>query len=175
MKWMLAVVMPLVCAFSLRSLIYDMHHSFWGWFVCSGAGAVYAFGFIMMTPQLFINYKLKSVAHLPWRFLCYRFVNTFIDDLFAFIIRMPMMHRVATMRDDVVFFAFLFQLWKYPVDASRAQPGVDMADSSNNKALKGEDKSSNKNARLHHSKTGKKKKRLMIFMQSLPLNILTAM
>jgi hypothetical protein len=21
----------------------------------------------MMTPQLFINYKLKSVAHLPWR------------------------------------------------------------------------------------------------------------
>lgn len=26
----------------------------------------------MMTPQLFINYKLKSVAHLPWRMLTYK-------------------------------------------------------------------------------------------------------
>jgi len=52
---------------------------------------VYTFGFILMTPQLFINHHLKSVSHLPWKFLGYRFVNTFIDDLFAFIIRMPTM------------------------------------------------------------------------------------
>jgi hypothetical protein len=26
---------------------------------------VYAFGFLMMTLQLFINNKLKSIAHLP--------------------------------------------------------------------------------------------------------------
>ena len=36
------------------------------------AGAVYTFGFISMTPQLFINYKLKSVAHLPWRMMTYK-------------------------------------------------------------------------------------------------------
>jgi hypothetical protein len=30
-------------------------------------GFVYAFGFVMMTPQLYINYKLKSVAHMPWK------------------------------------------------------------------------------------------------------------
>ena len=54
-------------------------------------GAVYTFGFIAMTPQLFINYKLRSVAHLPWKFLMFRALNTFIDDLFAFIIRMPTM------------------------------------------------------------------------------------
>lgn len=47
-----------------------------------------------MTPQLFINYKLKSVAHLPIRVMVYRSLNTFIDDLFAFIIRMPIMHRI---------------------------------------------------------------------------------
>ena len=35
-------------------------------------------GFIMMTPQLFINYKLKSVAHLPWRMLTYKALNTFV-------------------------------------------------------------------------------------------------
>lgn len=55
---------------------------------------VYTFGFVLMTPQLYINYKLKSVAHLPWRFLCYRSLNTVIDDLFAFVIRMPTMHRL---------------------------------------------------------------------------------
>ncbi|KAJ7383976.1 Cleft lip and palate transmembrane protein 1 like protein [Desmophyllum pertusum] len=35
----------------------------------------------MMTPQLFINYKMKSVAHLPWRMMTYKALNTFIDDL----------------------------------------------------------------------------------------------
>lgn len=29
-------------------------------------------GFVLMTPQLYINYKLKSVDHLPWRALIYR-------------------------------------------------------------------------------------------------------
>ena len=32
---------------------------------------VYSFGFVLMTPQLFINYKLKSTAHMPWKtFMC---------------------------------------------------------------------------------------------------------
>ena len=62
----------------------------------------------MMTPQIFINYKLKSVAHLPWRQLTYKFLNTIIDDLFAFIITMPILHRLACFRDDLVCFCFLF-------------------------------------------------------------------
>jgi len=53
----------------------------------------------MMTPQLFINYKLKSVAHMPWKTLTYKALNTFIDDLFAFIIKMPLLHRLACLRD----------------------------------------------------------------------------
>ncbi len=28
--------------------------------------------FIMMCPQLYLNYRLKSVAHLPWRMLTYK-------------------------------------------------------------------------------------------------------
>lgn len=64
-------------------------------FLCRGGGS----GFITMTPQLFINYKLKSVAHLPWRMLTYKALNTFIDDLFAFVIKMPMMYRIGCLRD----------------------------------------------------------------------------
>lgn len=67
-------------------------------------------GFIMMTPQLFINYKLKSVAHLPWRMLTYKALNTFIDDIFAFVIKMPTMYRLGCLRDDVIFFIFLYQV-----------------------------------------------------------------
>ena len=53
----------------------------------------------MMTPQLFINYKMKSVAHLPWRMLTYKALNTFIDDIFAFVIKMPMLYRIGCLRD----------------------------------------------------------------------------
>ena len=36
-----------------------------------------------MTPQLFINYKLKSVAHIPINAMIYKTLNTFIDDMFS--------------------------------------------------------------------------------------------
>ena len=91
----------------------------------SAVTTVYTFGFIAMTPQLFINYKLKSVAHLPWRFLVLRALNTFIDDLFAFIIRMPTMHRLSCFRDDLVFFIYMYQRWCYPVDVTRQSVGVE--------------------------------------------------
>ena len=52
-----------------------------------------------MTPQLFINYKMKSVAHLPWRMMTYKALNTFIDDLFAFVIKMPTLYRLGCFRD----------------------------------------------------------------------------
>ena len=46
-------------------------------------------------------------------------LNTFIDDLFAFIIKMPTLHRAACFRDDIVFIIFLYQRWVYKVDHSR--------------------------------------------------------
>jgi hypothetical protein len=73
----------------------------------------------MMTPQLFINYKLKTVSHLPWRMMTYKFLNTFIDDIFAFVIKMPTLYRLGVFRDDIVFFIFLYQRWIYKVDKKR--------------------------------------------------------
>jgi len=73
----------------------------------------------MMTPQLFINYKLQSVAHMPWRMMTYKFLNTFIDDIFAFVIKMPTLYRLGVFRDDIVFFIFLYQRWIYKVDKKR--------------------------------------------------------
>ena len=73
----------------------------------------------MMTPQLFINYKLKSVAHLPWRMLTYKFLNTFIDDIFAFVIKMPTMYRLGCFRDDIIFLIYVYQRYIYRVDLKR--------------------------------------------------------
>lgn len=113
------VAYPLVIGYGIYSLMYETHKSWYSWILGSLTGCVYTFGFIMMTPQLFINYKLKSVAHLPWRTFTYKALNTFIDDLFAFIIKMPLMHRLSCFRDDIIFLIYLYQRWIYRIDYSR--------------------------------------------------------
>uniref|UniRef100_A0AAG5CW65 Uncharacterized protein n=1 Tax=Anopheles atroparvus TaxID=41427 RepID=A0AAG5CW65_ANOAO len=110
---------PLLLAYSVYSVLYQEHKGWYSFVLNMLYGYLLTFGFIMMTPQLFINYKLKSVAHLPWRMLTYKFLNTFIDDIFAFVIKMPMMYRIGCFRDDIVFFIFLYQRWMYKVDSKR--------------------------------------------------------
>lgn len=61
-----AALFPLVLAYSLRSLIYDKHLSWYSWAIGAATSCVYTFGFVLMCPQLYINHKLKSVSHLPW-------------------------------------------------------------------------------------------------------------
>lgn len=121
MQYLSYLIYPIIIGYSIYSFMYDEHKSIYSWLIGSLAGAVYTFGFIMMTPQLFINYKLKSVAHLPWRTFVYKALNTFIDDLFAFIIRMPTMHRLRVFRDDIIFVIYLYQRWIYPVDKNRLE------------------------------------------------------
>jgi len=51
------------------------------------------FGFVQLVPQLIINYKLQSVAHMPMKAMMYRTLSTVVDDFFAFCIQMPWLHR----------------------------------------------------------------------------------
>ncbi|ORX88419.1 cleft lip and palate transmembrane 1 [Basidiobolus meristosporus CBS 931.73] len=113
------VAYPLLFCYAIYTLIYETHRGWYSWVLGTAVGFVYTFGFIAMTPQLFINYKLKSVAHMPWKAFMYKALNTFIDDLFAFVIKMPTLHRLACLRDDVIFFVYLYQRWIYPVDQTR--------------------------------------------------------
>lgn len=110
---------PLLAAYCCYSLVYYEHKGWYSFVLSMLYGFLLTFGFIMMTPQLFINYKLKSVAHLPWRMLTYKALNTFIDDIFAFVIKMPTMYRLGCLRDDVIFFIFLYQRYIYRIDPSR--------------------------------------------------------
>ncbi|KAL1110605.1 hypothetical protein AAG570_008133, partial [Ranatra chinensis] len=111
MHYLAYLLYPLCILSAAYSLLYEQYKSWYSWAVHSLVNGVYAFGFLFMLPQLFINYKLKSVAHLPWRAFMYKAFNTFIDDLFAFIISMPTAHRLACFRDDIVFMVYLYQRW----------------------------------------------------------------
>eukprot|EP00192_Tetraselmis_astigmatica_P002483 CAMPEP_0117689678 /NCGR_PEP_ID=MMETSP0804-20121206/24651_1 /TAXON_ID=1074897 /ORGANISM="Tetraselmis astigmatica, Strain CCMP880" /LENGTH=575 /DNA_ID=CAMNT_0005502533 /DNA_START=94 /DNA_END=1822 /DNA_ORIENTATION=+ len=106
-------------AYGVYSLMYYPQRSWLGWLLSTLSKGVYMFGFITMAPQLYINYRLKSVAHLPWKAFMYKAFNTFVDDVFAFAITMPLAHRLACLRDDLVFFIYLYQRWLYPVDKTR--------------------------------------------------------
>ena len=119
MKYLTWLLIPLLACYSVYSVYYQEHKGWYSFIVTTLVGAVYSFGFLTMLPQLFINYKLKSVAHMPWRQMSYKFLNTIIDDLFAFVIQMPTLHRIAVFRDDLVFLGFLYQRWIYRVDKSR--------------------------------------------------------
>lgn len=118
-KYMYMAGVPLLLAYAVYSLIYDTHKSWYSYLLATLVGSVYAYGFLMMVPSLYINYRLKSVAHMPGKAMVYKFLNTFIDDLFAFTIKMPFLHRLSTFRDDIIFFIYLYQRWAYKVDYTR--------------------------------------------------------
>ncbi|KEP64458.1 UNVERIFIED_CONTAM: cleft lip and palate transmembrane protein 1 (clptm1) protein [Hammondia hammondi] len=113
MWYLFLLFVPVVVGVSLHQLVYVPQKGWWSWMITSLATCGYTFGFVAMTPQLFRNYKLQSVTHMPWTVLGYQFTNTFIDDLFSCFIRMPKMHRMSVFRDDVVFVVFLIQRWLY--------------------------------------------------------------
>lgn len=118
-NYLYIIAIPLLAAYAAYSLVYESHKSWYSFVIATLVGSVYAYGFLMMVPSLYINYRLKSVAHMPGKALTYKFLNTFIDDLFAFTIKMPTLHRLATLRDDVIFFVWLYQAYAYRVDYKR--------------------------------------------------------
>lgn len=122
-RYLSYVAAVLLLGYAIYSVLYNAHKSWYSFVLNTLVGFIYAFGFISMTPQLFINYKMKSVAHLPWRTFMYRFCNTIIDDLFSFIVKMPFLHRISVFKDDIVFLILLYQRWIYPVDANRNEMG----------------------------------------------------
>eukprot|EP00971_Amphidinium_carterae_P022596 445789-Amphidinium_carterae.1 len=109
--WM--ALAPLLAAFCYYRLAFVKQRSWHSWIVSSLAMSVQAGGFIIMTPQVFLNYRLKSVEHLPWKVLVYQAINTFIDDVFMFCIRMPEVQKYSVFRDDIIFVICLIQRWMY--------------------------------------------------------------
>lgn len=67
-----------------------------------------------------------------------------LDDLFAFVIKMPTLHRLACLRDDFVFFVYLYQRHAYKTDHTRANEYGQVGESSE-KDAENEKKETKKN------------------------------
>ncbi|PWN38329.1 cleft lip and palate transmembrane 1, partial [Meira miltonrushii] len=113
------VAVPLLGAYTIYSALYQTHKGWWSFVIGTLCSFVYAFGFVSLIPQLIVNYKLKSTAGMNSKTFVYKILGTFVDDLFAFAIRQPWLHRLACFRDDIVFMIFLYQRWIYGVDPTR--------------------------------------------------------
>ncbi|SOS79412.1 conserved Plasmodium membrane protein, unknown function [Plasmodium sp. gorilla clade G1] len=118
-KYVGILLIPCLIGYAIYALFYFKYKSWYSYIISVLAGTVYTFGFIMMTPQLYINYKLKSVEHLPWKALIYKSLNTFIDDVAFFLIDMPWMHKLSCFRDDIIFLCYIYQRCIYKVDKNR--------------------------------------------------------
>lgn len=123
-RYLYYALCPLLVGYTIYSLLYLEHKGWYSFTISTLVGFIYLFGrllffiyksnnntffsiikgFINMTPQLYINYKLKSVEHLPWRTMIYKFLNTIVDDLFAFVVSMPWLKRLSCFRDGILIF-----------------------------------------------------------------------
>ena len=58
-RWLYIVAVPLLGAYAVYSLLYETHKSWYSYIIETLVGSVYAYGFLMMVPSLYINYRLK--------------------------------------------------------------------------------------------------------------------
>jgi len=121
MLWLFTVLAPLMLGFAIYRLIYHRFRSWYSWMILTLAIGAQTCGFVVMTPQVFMNYRLKSVEHLPWRVLTYQAINTFIDDIFMLCIRMPEIQKYSVFRDDIIFVICCVQRWLYKKSGDNAE------------------------------------------------------
>jgi hypothetical protein len=132
-KFLGFAMIPILIGYAIYSLLYSRFKGLYSFLIRVSVGAVYGFGFLAMLPQLYINFKLKTVAGMSGPVLAYKFVNTFIDDLFAFVMKMPLLHRIACFRDDIVFVVWLWQRKIYPEDPNRVNEFGESFDETGNR------------------------------------------
>ena len=58
-RYLYMVAVPLLGGYAVYSVIYETHKSWYSFVITTLVGSVYAYGFLMMVPSLYINYRLK--------------------------------------------------------------------------------------------------------------------
>ena len=74
------IAVPLMLAYAISSLLYQTHKSWYSYIIETLVGSVYAYGFLMMVPSLYINYRLKVRRCL---------LNSFYEKLTLLAVRRP--------------------------------------------------------------------------------------
>lgn len=64
MRYLWWLLWPLMTGWALYSLFSYRHRSWYSWAITSAAHGVYGFGFLMMWPQIFVNYRVGRARAL---------------------------------------------------------------------------------------------------------------
>uniref|UniRef100_A0A6Q2Y546 Lipid scramblase CLPTM1L n=1 Tax=Esox lucius TaxID=8010 RepID=A0A6Q2Y546_ESOLU len=112
MKCLSYLVYPLSISGAIFSLLYLRYKSYYSLLINNLVSGIYAFGFLSMAPQLFINYKVCL-------FLKCTAVNTFVNDTFACIFGTHPCHQLSCFRDDILFLVYLYQRRLYSTNKSK--------------------------------------------------------
>lgn len=158
LKYLSYLLIPLLIAYSLYQLFNVQYLSIRKYVLHCLSGAVYSFGFLAMLPQLYVNYKLKTVAGMSRSAFIYKFITTFIDDLYTFVTDLPLMYKIACFRDDVVFFIWIFQCFIYPVDPTRVNEFGFVEKTEEDKKAEEEEEANEKNDETNNNQEMKEQK-----------------
>ncbi|XP_028983961.1 lipid scramblase CLPTM1L-like isoform X1 [Betta splendens] len=126
------LIYPLCISGAVFSLAYLRQRSYYSWLINTLVSGVYAFGFLSMVPQLFINHKLRSVSHLQGAVLMYRGINTLISDACSCVsllsssgsFSFSSTHQLSCFRDELLFLLYLYQRRRYALKARRRESGA---------------------------------------------------
>ena len=58
MTYLSYALYPLLAIYAVYSAVYNDHKGWYSFVINTLVGAIYVYGFILMTPQLYINYRL---------------------------------------------------------------------------------------------------------------------
>lgn len=109
MRYLSYLVSPLWVSGLIFSLVYLRYNSYYSWLINSLLTAVYAFGFLSMVPQVYINHQMKSVGHLQPTVLLCRGISAVVNDVFS---SLPSGHsslQMSCFRDELLLLIYLYQ------------------------------------------------------------------
>ena len=95
------------------------------------------------------------------RAMTYKFLNTIIDDLYAFAVKSPLLYRIFCFRDDVIFVIYIYQIFKYRKNSRKDMIEKEKIRFEEEKKKLLEEKNNennNENNKEHKEKTNEKEK-----------------
>ncbi|KJP84711.1 hypothetical protein AK88_05657, partial [Plasmodium fragile] len=116
MPYVMMCAILFTCAYNF---IYTPYDSVFSFIIHTSAVCCYLFNFLFMCPQIVRNYSTKTVERVPLFFFFFLFLYVLMDDLFALVLRIPLVHKWNALGDDIVFFIFLVQYCLYKKGSSR--------------------------------------------------------
>lgn len=105
-------VLPFLIVYCCYSFIFKSQFGLIGGVLSGLSDFLGYFGFLLSIPQIYINYKFKSVGPLPWRALTYKIVPNIIMCSIGFLFS-GLSSLLSLFLIDMDFFIYIYQYDKY--------------------------------------------------------------